>query len=413
MNRKSSHRIVRFLAYTAASVALTALVAAAPLGARAEVTSLTLRDPGRSEVTDPDAALAVARQRLASHNAEAAIGGLERYLSVYPQEVVVRRFLGDLYFRVGALAQAEATYREIVQSYPYDTQAHHRLGMLDVLDQRLDEAIREFVAGLPESIDDLVLAHQRKGDLDGFERSMQRLAATRAGDAEVQYEMGEIYADLRLPYDALTYFKRALVIYPGSVDFLNALATAQMQLGQGGAAELTFARCLQDDPGSYPCRNDLGALYIDQKRFDVAQRELERAHALLPEGPEALVNLGYLADERGDRRAGTAYYAQAIEVWPYSSDAYVDLSFDEVQQGLIDQAEAVLAKGLTIAPKDTRMHYLLGVVDEVHGKRAEAVAEFRTAAESLDPIIAGSARANISQLETSANAGARPAPPPP
>ncbi|MGA8534965.1 MAG: tetratricopeptide repeat protein [Candidatus Tumulicola sp.] len=410
MNRNLSERILRCFAAAAAGL-LVAFAGLHPRVARAEVTSITLHDAGRSEVTDPDAALAMARQRLATRNVAEAIGGLERYLSVYPQELTVRHFLGDLYFRVGDFQQAEATYREIVESYPYDAEAHHRLGMLDVLQQHLDAAIHEFAAALPESIDDLVLAHQRKGDLDEFERSMQRLAASRPGDAQAQYEMGEIYDELHLPYDAVTYFKRALTIYPSSVDVLNAMAIAQMQIHDEPGAEQTFARCFKYDADSYACRNDLGSLYLDQKRYDAAARELRRAHELAPEGPEALVNLGYLADARGDLSGAENYYEQAIYVWPYASDAYVDLSYDEVQQGMIEQAQAVLLKGLAIAPKDTRMHYLLGVVDEVRGKRAEAVAEFQSAEQSPDPEIAGSARQSISEIETSA--GGQPARPQP
>ncbi len=412
MKQPFSERISRHFAVAAAAGLLAAWAAFGSPVARAEVTSLTLHDPGRSEVTNPDAALAIARRRMEAHDVLAAVGGLERYLSVYPQELVVRRFLGDVYFRLGDLQRAEATYREIVENYPFDSEAHHRLGMLDLLEQHLDAAIHEFGASLPESIGDLVMAHERKGDLDEFERSLQVQATGRPGDADVQYEMAQTYDDLRLPYDAVTYFQRALTIYPTSVDFLNGMAVAQMEIHDAAAAEQTFARCLHYDPDSYACRNDLGSLYIDQKRYDDAARELNRAHELAPEGPEALVNLGYLADARGDRRGALAYYAAAIDAWPYSPDAYVDLSYDDVQQGMIDQAEAVLLRGLTVAPKDARIHYLLGVVDEVRGKRAEAVAEFRSAEQSLDPEIAISARESISDIEGSTNAGGPPARPP-
>ncbi|HEY5425551.1 MAG TPA: tetratricopeptide repeat protein [Candidatus Tumulicola sp.] len=401
MNREFSKR---FLIWSTAA-AMTALLVASPPAsgiARADVTTMILHDPGRSETTDPDGALALARKRLAVHDADAAVVGLQRYLSVYPQELVVQRFLGDLYFRLGDFSRAEATYREIIESSPYDRPTHHRLGTLDLFEGCVDPAIAEFEAGLPESIDDLVSAHERKGDVDAFEGDMQRRAQKRPGDADVQYEMAETYDDLRLPRDAVDYFNRALRIYPKSTDILNGLAIGQMQIHDYAAAEQTFARCLNVEPEDYACTNDLGSLYLDQKRYDDAAPELARAHALAPEGPEALVNLGYLADERGDRARAIGYYAEALYVWPYSADAYVNLGFDRVRQGSIDQAESVLLKGLAIAPKDPRIHYLLGVVDEVHGKRAEAVAEFLSAERSSDPEIVNSARENVADIEKSA-----------
>ncbi|HEY1654873.1 MAG TPA: tetratricopeptide repeat protein [Candidatus Tumulicola sp.] len=398
----------------AAVAALLLASAAAPLAARADVTTLTLHDAARSEVTDPDSALALARRRLAVHDAGAAVAGLQRYLSVYPQELVVERFLADLYLRIGDLTDAQSAYADIIARYVYDGEAHRRLGTLDLLQGRVDEAIAQFAMALPESIDDLVVAHQRKGDVDAFERGLQQQTQRHAGDAQVQYEMAETYDDLHLPQDALTYFKRALAIYPKSTDILNGTAIAQMQLHDDAGAERTFALCLRYEADNYACTNDLGSLYLDRKRYDDARRELLRAHELAPEGPEALVNLGYLYDELGDRVAAADYYAQAIYVWPYLPDAYVNLSFDQIRQGSIEQAQTVLLKGLAIAPKDPRLHYLLGVVDEVRGKRPEAVAEFHAAETSPDPEIVNSARANVSDLEGStASGGVRPTPPPP
>lgn len=407
-----SGRFVRLLTVVAAAVPLA--VASLPPAARADVTTLTLHDAARSEATSPEGALALARQRLDAHDATAAVDGLQRYLSVYPQELVVKRFLADLYLRIGALTDAEATYRDILERYPYDTQSHRRLGTLDLLAGRTDAAISEFEASLPDSIDDLVVAHERKGDTDPFERDMQRRAQSSPHDAYVQYEMGEVYDDLHLPQDALVYFRRALTIYPSSTDILNGMAIAQMQVHDETGAEQTFKRCLQYDDENYACTNDLGSLYLDQKRYADARRVLARAHALAPEAPEALVNLGYLYDELADRRQAVEYYADAIYVWPYFSDGYVNLSYDQIRQGAFAQAEGVLRKGLAVAPKDARMHYLLGIVDEVRGNRPEAVAEFQLAETSNDPEIVNSARQNVNDLEKSmpANASARPAPPP-
>lgn len=406
MTRTFVKSALRFLTAAAA----VALLAVPPIDrvARGAETTLTIRDAARSEVTDPDNALALARRRLVAHDADAAVAGLQRYLSVYPQELTVERFLADLYLRVGDFTHAESAYRDIVEQYPYDTQAHRRLGTLDLLQQRLDPAMAEFEAALPDAIDDLVLAHERKGDVDAFERAMEGRARARSGDAQVQYEMAATYDDLHLPYDAVTYFKRALAIYPKATFILNGMAIAQMHVHDDAGAAETLARCLAYDSEDYACANDLGALYLDQKRYEQAQQELQRAHDLSPEGPEALVNLGYLADERGARRDATEYYEQAIYVWPYSVDAYVNLGYDEIRQGTIDQAESVLLKGLAIAPKDPRMHYLLGIVDELHGKRAEAIAEFRSAETSPDPEIVNSARASVSDIEKSGVSGSVP-----
>jgi Flp pilus assembly protein TadD len=86
----------------------------------------------------------------------------------------------------------------------------------------------------------------------------------------------------------------------------------------------------------------------------------------------------------------------------------VDLGFDQIREGAIDDAESALRKGLAVSPEDLRVHYLLGIVDEVRGRKTEAIAEFLQAESSSDPAIAQSARANVSDLKKSANPSAGP-----
>ena len=113
---------------------------------------------------------------------------------------------------------------------------------------------------------------------------MEGRARARSGDAKVQYEMAETYDDLHLPYDAVTYFKRALEIYPKATIILNGMAIAQMHVNDDAGAAETFARCLAYDSEDYACTNDLGRSTSIKSATRGAQ-ELLRAHDLSPEGP--------------------------------------------------------------------------------------------------------------------------------
>ena len=100
-----------------------------------------------------------------------------------------------------------------------------------------------------------------------------------------------------------------------------------------------------------------------------------------------MIGLGRLADARGDWQKGVALYAQALYVWRYDVDAYVELAFDYEEHGSLDKAQDTLLQGLSLAPDDARMHYMLGYIYRERGESALALTQFVAAEQSLDPDI--------------------------
>ncbi len=391
--------------YLFAAVALGLVVLT---GGRAAAQAKIVNDPSVFEpvfISDPQGAIRAARERIAAGDLGGAVKGLEIYVVSHPGEGGPERFLGDLYYRQGRFDKAEQVYQHILAYNPGDRETHNRLGVVFATENRVDDAIVQFNKALPgtDSVADLVAMHLRKGDLPQYQQQMQQLADTEPTDADIQAEMGQIFAALHKPADALAYFMRALDTDPQSLTALNGLGLAFFDLHNYVEAEKNFRACLQLDGTNYTCTNNLGAAYLESGDDDVAKPYLIRAHSLAPERPEALVNFGYLADRRGDWKRAVDYYVQATVVGPYLPEAYVDLGIDYEHNNLYPLAQAALLKGVAAAPQDGRIRYLLAVAYASQGQKSLALDQLKIARQSLDPDVAAIASEESSRLSSQSN----------
>jgi tetratricopeptide (TPR) repeat protein len=374
-------------------------------GGRAAAQAKIVNDPSIFEpvfVSDPQGAIQAARERIAAGDLAGAVKGLEIYVVSHAGEAGPERFLGDLYYRQGRFDKAEQVYQNILAHNPGDRESHNRLGVVYATTNRVDEAIAQFNKALPgtDSVADLVAMHLRKGDLPQYRQQMQHLADAQPTDADIQAEMGQIFAALHKPADALGYFMRALDSDPQSLTALNGLGLAYFDLQNFTEAEKNFRACVQIDVTNYTCTNNLGAAYLQSGDDDVAKPYLTRAHSLAPERPEALVNFGFLADRRGDWKRAVDFYVQATVVGPYLPEAYIDLGIDYEHNNLYQLAQAALLKGIAAAPQDGRIRYLLAVAYASQGQKSLALDQLKVAEQSLDPDVARIATEESAKLSS-------------
>lgn len=369
--------------------------------ARADDESITIPDAGLTSITDPNQMMRVARERIAAHDLPGAVVALQRYVLNHPDEVAVEGFLGDIYVSDGDVRDAESLYREMISDYPLTRELRIRLGMLYDVEGRTDEAIAQFQAAMPDvnAVYYLVDLHERKGDLAEFRDRTRQFAQDHPTDVDAQLDAAALFGALYLPRDAALEFQRALTLDPNSLEALQGLALAQTDVGAPVEAQQTVGRCLTLDAQNYGCLDALGVLDTQDGRFDDASVALDEAIALAPEAPEALVSLGRLDDARGSWQQAISDYRRAIYVWPYDGDAYVEITLDDVNHEGAAAAETDALKGLQVAPDDARLHYLLGYIYRMQGRRSLALAQFLSAEQTLDPSLAQYAKESASQLQ--------------
>ncbi len=385
-----------------AILAILAALAAAVLPFSAPAAQIEVNPPIVIHMpSEPRAAMLQARGFVAEGNLGKAVRLLALYVAAHPDQSGPARLLGDLYYRQGDFPHAEAAYKAILARHPNDRETHNRLGSVYATENRIDAAIRQFDLSLPgtDSVPNLVRLHERKGDLAEYVFGAKREASAYPADPNAQIQLAQIYRALYRPDLAILYFKRAMDNAPNSLLALNGLGLSYLDEMDYAKAVGYFKRCRAQAPRGYSCIVNLGAAYLEENRLDKAQAALVVAHGLRPERPEALVNFGYLADSRGDWRRAIRYYVEALTVYPYSVDAYIDLGWEYQQHKLYALAESALLKGLAVAPDDGRLHFLLGQAYADQGKVALALSEFKAATGSADPDVRRIAQARLARMQ--------------
>ncbi len=378
------------------------VLAALPVSALAGfVVNPTSNQVSHGFPADPKAAVRAARALVAEGHLDRAIAALKLYAVEHPREIGVRRFLGDLYYRAGNLRAARLTYLAIVTDFGGDPETYNRLGSVYASENHINRAIAYFEKSLPatNSVIDLVSLYRRKGELPNFVAYARSQAASHPNGFAFQDDLGQVYEEVKLPVRAERAFRRALALAPNDAGALNGLGLALLDQGHVKGALANFQRCLNERPGNYKCTNNLAVADLDLNRVAEAESLLKAAHARRPELPEAIVNLGYIRDARGDWRGAIRRYLQALAVGPFWRDAYLNLGIDYERHHLYALAESVLLKGIAAIPYDGAMHVVLGKTYADQGKRALALAQYAYATHALDPRVREVAKNLIAALK--------------
>ena len=219
----------------------------------------------------------------------------------------------------------------------------------------------------------LGLARQRAGDLDGAE----------------------------------TELREALRLAPDYVDAHFNLGLTLEREGRLDAAAAEYAEVLRRAPGHARALASLGSVRRQLGDLDGAVADLRSALALDPDLVEAHANLGAVLRARGDLRGAAAEYAAALRLEPALPEAHNNLGNVLAQEGRLDEAARHYEAALAARPDFADAHYNLGNVRAARGDLAGAIAEF-SAALALRPGDADAAahRARAEALRDHGAAGA-------
>jgi tetratricopeptide (TPR) repeat protein len=245
---------------------------------------------------------------------------------------------------------------------------------------------------------------------------MKQAAAAAPRNAELQDELGSIYAQQQDWPDAQRAFHAALAVDP-------ALATAHFHLGitlqaeqQPGAVEelskayqlaprnisiaLAYAQRLTeqgDDQQAIPVLR--AAVELDSHSTAAAYQlglalqranQIDQAIPLLqiaaadPGNPDALTNFGMALCQAQRAKDAVPILQRAVSATPQNPAAHENLAAAYIQLSQFDDAVAQLRAALALTPDAAQLHYNLGLALKMKDDNADAIPEFEKA-ESLNP----------------------------
>lgn len=203
----------------------------------------------------------------------------------------------------------------------------------------------------------------------------------KKGEADAAYKLGLAFLSEDRPTRALTELTKARDLAPDDPKVHNLLGLAYWIKKETTLAEESLRRAVELDPGYSDAWNNLGALYIDQGRFEAAIPALEAAvKNVFYHTPErALTNLGWALYKTGRTEEAEKRYRESLDHAADFPLTYRNLAVLLQSQGRYEDALDSLDKALVGIPNDAETHLLRGVSLLKMGRRGEARDSFQEA----------------------------------
>jgi len=342
-------------------------------------------DPKLAEAHRVMAELHLGRSRF-----DRAVGQYSYALELRPGYYAAMAGLARLMYRRGELRESESLHSRMLRRRPWDTSLRYSFGKLlwekgDV--DRSFEELKQVVREQPEHVEarrTLVLIHASRGDSDDLVRELEAVARLDPAHLETRLDLGAAYAAVGAADKAIDVYRGIADDYPGRVQPLKFLGDAYRRRGDIRNAIFYYRKALQvdgNDPRPYFL---LGRAYVeagDDRRAKVIYRRALRFKQYLP---ETYNNLGAIIAREGKPLRALWYLKRAVAKRPDEADFRYNFALALSALEEIDAAAEQVEIGLSLAPRDARLHYLRGVVRLRVGDVEGARASFDRALE-LDP----------------------------
>ena len=159
-------------------------------------------------------------------------------------------------------------------------------------------------------------------------------------------------------------------------------ATTLVQLKRYGEAVSSYQKAItsgedENKENNKRAYRGLGIAYYYQKKYDDAQKNLEKAINIgeLPElNLDAYLYLGAVQEIKGDMKGAYTTYGSALSLDDTKISAYVGRYKSEIALGKYEQADDTLDKGLNQTPSTTEDKYMYARLQFYTGEYEEATA---------------------------------------
>ncbi|MBD1400992.1 tetratricopeptide repeat protein [Pelovirga terrestris] len=345
------------------------------------------------------ALLAFAQFRLysADNNWEAALGALERALAFDPQSTYLQLLLARVYLHLERPDAAEILLTQLINQPPFVPEPHLLLGDIYLMQQRGLDAVDHFNQALELAPDNeslhlrLAMAFVQLGRVEEALATLEELLQKRPDADQAMLSLARIYRDSRQPDAAIRVYRRYLETYPVRLPVVLELGQVLQEHDPASAVSL-YLKTLDQVSFAPSIRQQLAQLYLARQQPQLALEQLLIVREQLPsllggnqigllylhlnqwqQASEEFRRLVDRGDAAGNNRyflalalIGQSRYPAAIEqlqqVPPEATiyrDAMLQLSYLQLQEGMVDEGTRLLQDLLAQGIDDSEVYYYL------------------------------------------------------
>jgi tetratricopeptide (TPR) repeat protein len=315
-----------------------------------------------------------------------AVELINRALVLRPSVPGFHVTLADAYRQLGELRRAAGCSRTALKLCPDSPEA---LGSLGVSLQglgRLDEAVDCFGRALELRPDwapahrDLGMALRELGRMDEAIAHLHRAVELAPDFPAARNSLGLALVDLGRPEDALEHFREAARLQPDTAIFHHNLGNSLRLLDRIPEARAAYLEALRLDGDLMLSHLQMGMTLRREGQLGEALPWYQQAVALEPEDPVCWEQLAELRMERQETDEAIACWRRAIDVAGTDrAQAHLGLGWALQEDGRRAEAAAEYRIAAELDPDSPLARVNLGMIHEELGEMEEAEAAYRVA----------------------------------
>jgi len=255
----------------------------------------------------------------------------------------------------------------------------------------------------------MAMMYERMGDADSAIREHQKALRVDYANSAVHLGLAASYVKKNDLSGAIKELNLAIKFDPQAVEphaLLALIYSIQNKLELAtGEYEVALENASLAQPKNIEIYKSLGALYLQQKKLQEAQKVYRLVLTVAPRDAEAHFYLGNIYDSLNQREEAVGEFKKALEARPDYAEAlnYLGYLYLEENKNLA-QAESMINKALEIEPDNGAYLDSLGWLYFKQGKSRQAIKALEKASFLMaDPVIyehLGDAYLKVGDLES-------------
>jgi tetratricopeptide (TPR) repeat protein len=335
------------------------------------------------------ARLAQIQVSLIRGDSDAALHQADETIRIAPNGIEARVMKAAALQRLKRYDEARALLTAIIEKMPKQVDTLLELGVLDLNQKKIKEAedfFRRAYEANPNNLRGL-LGESRAYLLDGQQdKSVQLIeveAQKKPASLDLQREVGNAEANAG-QYD------KAIATYQGLLarvsdprlqsDIWNRIGSSYLRKGDIQQSINSYEKARQGQPNNTTITTNLGQLYDQQGKNDVARKYYEMSIKVDPNNALALNNLAYmLSQTNGDLDQALTYATRAKQRLPEHAEINDTLGVIYIKKNLTDNAIDTFRTLVVKAPQISTYHYHYAEALMQKGDRENAKKECQSA----------------------------------
>lgn len=305
---------------------------------------------------------------------------LVRLTQRYPQMAYFYALLAQNYGQEKRYEEAVKAAKHALELEPRFTEARLTLGRLYAVQERHDDAAREFAAAIRDDpkreeaypfLANECVAH---GEYGRALEALRRLLAVNPDSVVAYYYMGAINAQhLNRLGEALRLYQEALNIDPANANVHNAIAEVYLRQRQLRKALGKYEEIAHLEPDEVAVQLRIALIHYELKEYPEAIAVFERILARNPEADKIRFYLGVLYENVKEPDKAIAQLLQVPPKSSYFKDARLHVAALMREAGRVDDAVAELFDAIAQRGRIPEFYEYLAAIFEENKRFAEAI----------------------------------------